>query len=91
MKPPWRYNHLKWEQNEKGENVQRRLIRKDCICFNSFKCENSASELNLSCRIGNNGRKGGAEHGDEDGEEERISQKGESYHEDGAKEPVKVH
>jgi hypothetical protein len=70
-------NEFQRKHHKQGGEVEGWHVREYCVGFDAFKCQDRAPVLDLRGGVGGDLAEGRAEHGDEDGEEERVAQEGE--------------
>lgn len=67
VKPSWTDDKLERDEKKHGKDVERGLVGKDGISFDSLKSEDCPTELNLGRGVCGDVAKGVGQHRDENG------------------------
>ena len=78
------------QDQEEGEDVEGWEIGEDGVGFDAFEGEHCAAEIDFGSGVCGDEAEGVGQHGDKDGEEERVAEEGEEDHECRAEDPVEV-
>lgn len=90
MEPTGRDDKFKGDEEENGEEVEGWLVGEKGVTFYAFESLDGAAELDFGGGVGCDAGKRRGEHGDEDGEEEGVSEKGKRYHQGWPKDLVEL-
>ena len=78
------------EDEKESENVEGWEVGEDGVGFDALEGEDRAAEVDFGSGVCGDEAEGVGQHGDEDGEEERVAEEGEEDHERGPEDPVEV-
>lgn len=81
---------LERQQSGEREDVERGRVREDGVAFDALEDQHCPVESDFGTLVGQDSTKCVGQHGHQDGQEERISEKGKGHHENGTQDDVKV-